>query len=59
VASLRDLIAAHAQATGSARGEEILRDWDELVRRFWKVVPRAVPVGTGTSRAPGAGRERG
>jgi glutamate synthase domain-containing protein 2/glutamate synthase domain-containing protein 1/glutamate synthase domain-containing protein 3 len=59
IASLRDLIAAHAQATGSTRAGEILRDWDRLAPRFWKVLPRAVPVSAVTPHPPGARRRRG
>ncbi len=59
VASLRDLVVAHADATGSARAGEILQDWDQSVPLFWKVVPRAIPVSAGTSGSPGARPKRG
>jgi glutamate synthase (ferredoxin) len=59
VESLRDLITAHAEATGSLRADEILRAWDASVPRFWKVAPRGVPVGAGAPRTPGTRRKGG
>jgi glutamate synthase domain-containing protein 2/glutamate synthase domain-containing protein 1/glutamate synthase domain-containing protein 3 len=40
---LRDLIAAHRDATGSERAREILEEWGKWLPLFWKVAPRAVP----------------
>ncbi len=61
IAGLNELIAAHAQATGSPRSGEILQGWDASVSRFWKVVPRSVPASaphaSGTRRTND--RERG
>ncbi|RME76572.1 MAG: glutamate synthase large subunit, partial [Planctomycetota bacterium] len=36
---LLELIALHAERTGSARAREILDRWDELYIRFWRVAP--------------------
>ncbi len=37
---LREMISAHVAATGSAKGKEILSDFDNRVRDFKKIVPR-------------------
>jgi glutamate synthase (ferredoxin) len=37
---LRELIAAHAELTGSAAAAELLADWDRAAGRFWRVAPR-------------------
>ncbi len=39
IESLRQLIAAHAEATGSPHAQRILAQWSESVKKFWKVVP--------------------
>jgi glutamate synthase domain-containing protein 3 len=39
-AELKDLIAEHAQRTGSPVAQRMLDGWDEAVRRFVKVMPR-------------------
>ncbi len=39
-AELKDLIAEHAERTGSPVAERMLDDWDASVRRFVKVMPR-------------------
>jgi len=39
-AELKDLIAEHAERTGSPVAERMLDDWDASVRRFIKVMPR-------------------
>eukprot|EP00241_Pyramimonas_parkeae_P000420 CAMPEP_0114250742 /NCGR_PEP_ID=MMETSP0058-20121206/14870_1 /TAXON_ID=36894 /ORGANISM="Pyramimonas parkeae, CCMP726" /LENGTH=1531 /DNA_ID=CAMNT_0001364439 /DNA_START=430 /DNA_END=5025 /DNA_ORIENTATION=+ len=36
---LRDLIELHVDRTGSAKGQEILNKWDEMLPKFWQVVP--------------------
>ena len=58
-AALRDLIAAHAEGTGSTCAAELLQDWTLSVSRFWKVVPRAVPVSAGASHTSGIRRKNG
>jgi glutamate synthase domain-containing protein 3 len=40
VDGLRALIEAHVAATGSARAQAILDDWEHEVGRFVKVMPR-------------------
>jgi len=37
---LKELIADHAQATGSKWSEEILSDWDRRKGEFWQVCPK-------------------
>ncbi len=37
---LRELIVAHAELTGSAVAAEVLADWEQAVRRLWRVAPR-------------------
>ena len=39
-AVLRRLIQDHLQHTGSANAERVLRDWDEMLPKFVKVMPR-------------------
>jgi glutamate synthase (NADPH/NADH) large chain len=39
-AQLRALIEAHVAFTGSRRGQQILDDWQNEVRRFWQVTPK-------------------
>jgi glutamate synthase (ferredoxin) len=41
IARLRDLIARHADLTGSTLAQEILDDWDWRARHFWRVAPRS------------------
>jgi len=36
---LKELIAAHAQKTGSQKAEKILANWSEYLPKFWQVVP--------------------
>jgi glutamate synthase (NADPH/NADH) large chain len=38
--ALKDLIAEHVARTGSVRGQSILEDWPNAVRRFWQVCPK-------------------
>jgi len=38
---LRELVAAHAELTGSAVASRILDRWDQAVGLFWRVAPRA------------------
>ncbi|MBI3887150.1 MAG: glutamate synthase large subunit [Opitutae bacterium] len=38
--SLRRLVAAHAEATGSPHAHRLLADWRATVARFWKVAPK-------------------
>jgi glutamate synthase (ferredoxin) len=40
IAALRELIEAHAKATGSARAKRMLAGWAGTVKRFVKVMPR-------------------
>ncbi|MEX2621495.1 MAG: glutamate synthase-related protein [Egibacteraceae bacterium] len=37
---LRELIARHAELTGSARAIELLDDWDDRSMHFWRIAPR-------------------
>ena len=41
MASLKQLIGAHAKATTSPHAQALLADWDVAVAKFWKVVPFA------------------
>lgn len=36
---LKDLIAAHASRTGSAKAAMILQNWQQFLPKFWQVVP--------------------
>jgi glutamate synthase (ferredoxin) len=38
---LRALVERHVHATGSARGREILGDWDGATSSFWRLTPRS------------------
>jgi glutamate synthase domain-containing protein 3 len=40
VAELRGLIEEHARATGSARAQAILADWEAALGEFVKIMPR-------------------
>ena len=40
-ADLLELIADHAELTGSPRAFEILEQWDEQARHFWRLAPKA------------------
>jgi glutamate synthase (NADPH/NADH) large chain/glutamate synthase (ferredoxin) len=39
IASLAQLISVHATLTGSPHAQALLQDWDNTVKKFWKVVP--------------------
>jgi glutamate synthase (ferredoxin) len=39
--SLRRLLERHVRHTGSERGQTLLARWDESVRKFWHVLPKA------------------
>jgi len=39
-AKLQDLIAAHAQTTGSHRAARLLADWPNVLSAFWQVAPK-------------------
>jgi glutamate synthase (NADPH/NADH) large chain/glutamate synthase (ferredoxin) len=39
VASLRQLVGAHAKVTGSPHAKALLESWEKAVSKFWKVVP--------------------
>jgi glutamate synthase (ferredoxin) len=39
VLSLRQLVAAHANQTGSPHAQKLVADWENAVGKFWKVVP--------------------
>src|SRR5690606_14598433 len=39
IASLRQLVAAHAAATGSPHAQKLLDEWPATIAKFWKVVP--------------------
>ncbi len=39
IESLRRLVAAHAEATGSPHAGRLLADWPAAVPKFWKVAP--------------------
>ena len=36
---LKELIAAHADRTGSPKAHQILANWDDYLPRFWQAVP--------------------
>ena len=44
IRTLRGLVTAHYEATGSEQARGILDDWDHRLQAFWKVSPRAVPA---------------
>ncbi len=54
---LRDLVAAHADATDSKWSGGLLDEWDRAAGRFWQVVPRemltrlAYPLDDGVAEA--------
>ena len=37
---LRWLVERHVELTGSDRGSELIRSWDELSDQLWHIVPR-------------------
>ena len=37
---LRGLVARHVELTGSAKGLEMLEDWDTAAAAFWRIAPR-------------------
>jgi glutamate synthase (ferredoxin) len=39
IESLRRLVEAHAEATGSPHAKRLLADWNTTVAKFWKVIP--------------------
>jgi glutamate synthase (ferredoxin) len=39
IASLVSLVSVHATLTGSPHAQDLLKDWNETVKKFWKVVP--------------------
>jgi glutamate synthase domain-containing protein 3 len=46
--TLRALIEEHVALTGSAQGQRVLDNWDELLPKFWQVVPDPPTVQTHT-----------
>ena len=46
IALVRKMVASHAEMTESPRALELLGRWEEVVERFWKVVPKESPEGT-------------
>eukprot|EP00200_Dunaliella_tertiolecta_P000313 CAMPEP_0202365904 /NCGR_PEP_ID=MMETSP1126-20121109/16736_1 /ASSEMBLY_ACC=CAM_ASM_000457 /TAXON_ID=3047 /ORGANISM="Dunaliella tertiolecta, Strain CCMP1320" /LENGTH=1645 /DNA_ID=CAMNT_0048960861 /DNA_START=31 /DNA_END=4971 /DNA_ORIENTATION=+ len=40
-AHLRELIQAHVDRTGSPKGKAVLANWDEMLPKFWQLVPPA------------------
>jgi glutamate synthase domain-containing protein 3 len=38
---VRELVERHAKLTHSAYAKSLLENWDETLRRFWKVIPSA------------------
>jgi glutamate synthase (ferredoxin) len=52
-AQLRELVEAHALATGSGRARAILDGWDAWLPKFWKLVPKDAPA-TAPEPAPEA-----
>ncbi len=45
-ASVRKLIALHAEATGSTRASNIIAQWDHFGPLFWAVVPHTPQIDT-------------
>ncbi|HEU5002523.1 MAG TPA: glutamate synthase large subunit [Actinomycetota bacterium] len=41
LAFLRNLVARHAELTGSSRSSELLEHWRELSSKFWRIAPKA------------------
>ncbi|GAB5561195.1 MAG: glutamate synthase large subunit [Synoicihabitans sp.] len=39
IASLAQLISVHASLTGSPLAQDLLKDWDNTLKKFWKAVP--------------------
>ena len=50
--ALRALIERHALLTGSAQAWDVLAQWEILLPRFWKVVPRTQPDLSASEPAP-------
>ena len=40
VAELREVVARHAEETGSVHAADLLADWPQAVQRFTKVMPK-------------------
>ena len=51
---LRSLIEEHYEATGSQKANEILGEWEQYRRSFWKVVPRTAHDNNRAAAAPSA-----
>ncbi|WP_264817838.1 glutamate synthase-related protein, partial [Acidomonas methanolica] len=54
-AELRELVERHAQETGSAYAAELLHRWDDVLPKFWHVVPTDYALVIGYE-APAAAR---
>ena len=56
--ALRAIVARHVALTGSARGEQLLAEWPEALRRFWRVAPTppVVEVDADDEKAEAAAR---
>lgn len=37
---LKDWVKRHLDLTGSLRASEVLKEWEQNLRKFWLVVPR-------------------
>ncbi len=51
---LRSLIEEHQKETGSQRAGEILGEWEQYRRSFWKVVPKTAHDNNHAAAAPGS-----
>jgi hypothetical protein len=53
-AEILELIREHVAVTGSVLGQQLIQDWDETLKRLWRIAP--APEG---ERAPSAGATSG
>jgi len=56
-AQLRAMIEAHVEATGSAKGQQILDDWESYVPKFWHVYPSSEAEAPEVSGVPSTAEE--
>ena len=49
IENLSKLIHHHAELTKSPKAQDILKNWDQSLQKFWKVAPTSVPEGVPTT----------
>ncbi len=52
-ASLKKLVEAHHEATGSEKAEALLKDWTASLAKFWRVQPKGGLAEKPVEKAPG------